>query len=74
MEVIREAQTDVKEEADNVTKQIEKIEDELTAIFAAKDEKREAYWKARYDFKMQRNQIDHIEWMQRQKERSTQRD
>jgi len=27
------------------------------------------YWKARYDFKEQRNTIDHIEWMQRQKDK-----
>lgn len=69
LEAIRETQTDVKEAADEVSKQIEKIEEELSVIFAAKDEKREAYWKARYDFKIQRDSIAHIEWMQRQKER-----
>lgn len=51
MEVINADRNDVREAADNVTKQIEKIEEELSVIFAAKDEKREAYWKARYDFK-----------------------
>ena len=69
MEVINADRNDVREAADNVTKQIEKIEEELSVIFAAKDEKREAYWKARYDFKQQRDSIAHIEWMQRQKER-----
>lgn len=30
---------------------------------------REAYWKGRYDFKKQREEIMHIEWMQRQKDK-----
>ena len=70
----REEQTDVKGQADAVSREIERIEEELTGIFAAKDEKREAYWKARYDYKVQRDQVAHIEWMHRQKERVGQRE
>ena len=40
LEAKREEQTDVKEQADAVTRDIEKIEEELTAVFAIKDEKR----------------------------------
>lgn len=55
--------------ADKVSEQIEAVDTELTELYAKKDEKRELYWKARYDFKEQRNTIDHIEWMQRQKDK-----
>ena len=56
MEKIREAmaQTDSEKsetfaQLDAIQKQIEGVDEELTALYAAKDEKREAYWKARYD-------------------------
>ena len=74
MEVQNQGKTDVKEQADAVTVKIDTIEEELTAIFAAKDEKREVYWKARYNHKVQRDHIAHIEWMHRQKDRATQKD
>jgi len=74
IEIMREGQTDVKEQADAVSKQIDKIEEDLTAVFAAKDEKREAYWKARHDHKLQRDHVAHIEWMQRQKDKAVQRE
>ena len=35
-----------------IQEQIEAVDDELNALYATKDEKREAYWKARYDFKI----------------------
>lgn len=73
MEKIREAmaQTDSEKsetfaQLDALQKQIEGVDEELTALYAVKDEKREAYWKSRYDFKVQREEITHIEWMQRQ--------
>ena len=56
MEKIREAmaQTDSEKsetfaQLDAIQKQIEGVDEELTALYASKDEKREAYWKARYD-------------------------
>ena len=56
-------------EADKIQAQIEAIDEELNTLYAKKDEKREAYWKARYDFKLQHEEVLHIEWMQRQKEK-----
>jgi hypothetical protein len=38
-------------------------------LFEAKDKKREDYWHARYDFEIQKEEIAHIEWMQKQKDR-----
>ena len=55
--------------ADKIQEQIEACDQELNALYSKKDEKREAYWKGRYDFKLQREQIMHIEWMQRQKDK-----
>jgi len=49
--------------ADKVSEQIDAVDAELTELYSKKDEKRELYWKARYDFKEQRNTMDHIEWM-----------
>lgn len=42
-----------------------KVEEELNALYSKKDEMREAYWKGRFDFKVQQNEIQHTEWMQR---------
>ena len=36
---------------DAIQKQIEAVDEELNSLYAKKDEKREAYWKGRYDFK-----------------------
>lgn len=45
------------------------MEKELQELYAKKDEKREEYWKRRYDFKVQDNEIQHIQWMHRQKDK-----
>lgn len=64
------AEKDVtKGQLDNLQKQIDDVDKELNELYAKKDEKREAYWKGRYDFKKQREEIMHIEWMQRQKDK-----
>ena len=42
-------------------------------MYSNKDNIREEYWKGRYDYKKQREEITHIEWMQRQKDRIVQR-
>lgn len=36
---------------DAIQKLIEVIDEELNQLYAKKDEKREAYWKGRFDFK-----------------------
>ena len=57
-----------------MSKVIEKIEEELNEIYGAKDKRREEYWKARYDFKMQANHIAMIDWMSRQKEKAIEKE
>lgn len=42
---------------------------EITASFAKKDETRELYYKSRYDFEVQRDLIQHIQFLTNQKER-----
>lgn len=52
-----------------MSKEIDKLTQDVSDLFESKDVKREEYWKSRYDFEMQREEILHIEWMQKQKER-----
>ena len=59
-------------QVDAVQEKIEKVEAEMKAIYEVKDAKREAYWKGRFDYKVQANEIDHINWMQRQKDKVVQ--
>jgi len=58
MEKIRKEleQTDAEKDTtraalDAIQVKIEKVDEELKALYAQKDEKREAYWKGRFDFK-----------------------
>ena len=51
----KEGQGETKEQANEVTKVIEKVEEELNALYGNKDKRREVYWKARYDHRMQQN-------------------
>lgn len=55
MEVIKESQSDVKEQADAITEDIEKHSDQITQLFQKKDSLRDEYWKARWDFDLQRD-------------------
>lgn len=56
-------------EADKVSKQIDKLTQDLSDLFDKKDQRREEYWHARFDYEIQREEISHIEWMHKQKER-----
>jgi hypothetical protein len=69
MEVIKEGQNDVKSQGDKVTEHINKVSADITASFAEKDATRELYYKARYDFEMQRDVIHHTQHLIEQKER-----
>lgn len=69
LEATNQEKGETKEKLDGIQAQIEAVELELQDLYAKKDEKREAYWKARYDFKVQDNEIQHIQWMQRQKDK-----
>jgi len=46
----------------------------LSKLFEKKDEVREVYWKARFDFEVQKEEIMYIEWMMRQKDRVVNRE
>ena len=72
LELTNAEKDETKAQADKITEQINAVEEELTALYALKDQKREEYWKKRYDFKMQQNKIEHINWMQRQKDKVVQ--
>ena len=74
IEKLKEGQTDTKEQANEVSKVIEAIDQELQEIYSLKDKKREEYWKGRYDFKVQQNHIAMIDWMQRQKEKAIEKE
>lgn len=69
METIKENQQETKGESDKISKEIDRLTQDISDLFEQKDNKRELYWKARYDFEMQREEILHIEWMTKQKER-----
>ena len=73
MEIIKEGQIDVKSQGDKVTEQINKVGADITASFAAKDATREKYYKARYDFEVQRDEIHHIQFLNELKERAIRR-
>lgn len=63
---------ETREQIDGFNTQISAIDEELNGLYKKKDEMREAYWKGRYDFKKQDQEIQHIQWMQRQKDRVVQ--
>ena len=69
LELTNAEKDEIRVKVDAVQTQIEGVDTELNALYAKKDEMRENYWKGRYDFKQQRETIQHIEWMQRQKDK-----
>lgn len=52
METIKEQQQDTRGEADKITIEIDKIGELINKLYEKKDEVREAYWKARFDFEV----------------------
>jgi hypothetical protein len=56
-------------EADKVSKDIDKLGQDMSDLFEQKDQKREEFWKARFEFEIQKEEIAHIEWMVRQKDK-----
>ena len=64
MEIVKEGQTDVKEQADRITEDIQKHSDKITELFKAKDTTRDEYYKGKYDFEVQRDLIYHVNQMQ----------
>ena len=70
LEVVNQEKTETKEELDRLQEKITKIDEQITELYSQKDQRREEYWKGRYDHKVQRDQIAHIEWMTNQKARA----
>lgn len=59
MEVLKEGQNDIKTQGDKVTSQINKVSAEITATFAKKDECKDQYYKAKFEYEVQRDYIHH---------------
>lgn len=60
MESIKEGQTDVKEQADKITADINALSEKITALFKKKDATRDEYYKAKFDYELQRDKIFHL--------------
>lgn len=69
MELSNAEKNEIKDQLDVLQAQIDKIDTVVDEMYAEKREKNETYWKSKYDHKLQREAIAHIEWMQRQKQR-----
>jgi septal ring factor EnvC (AmiA/AmiB activator) len=68
METITEGKTETNKQLDAFNDKIAKVNAEITALFKKKDEQREAHFKERYDYEVQRELIQHINWIKDQKE------
>lgn len=53
----------VKSNLDTLQGEIEKIDKRIDSCYELKREKQEEWWKARYDHKVQSEEVDHIKWM-----------
>jgi predicted nucleic acid-binding Zn-ribbon protein len=71
METITEGKTETNKQLDAFNDKIAKVNAEITALFKKKDEQREAHFKERYDYEVQRELIQHINWIKDQKEAIT---
>lgn len=69
MEVVKDDKSDIKYQADKITKEIEAHDEEITKHFNMKREQSDEYYKNKYDFEVQREEINHIQWMIMQKEK-----
>jgi uncharacterized coiled-coil DUF342 family protein len=69
MEDINTIKTDKNQQIDAVSDKINKVQEEISNGFSKKDELREQYFKNRYDYEIQRAEINHINWIKDQKER-----
>lgn len=74
MEVVKDDKSDIKDQADKITKQIEAHDEEITKHFNMKRETSDEYYKNKYDFEVQREEVNHIQWLAMQKEKVQQRD
>ena len=68
METINEGKSDINKQIDAINDKITKITADISALYAKKDEQREAHFKHRYDYEVQRDLIQHINWIKDQKD------
>lgn len=69
LEETNQEKDETRAKADAASVEIDEADKALNELYKAKDAMREAFWKAKYDHKKQREEIQHIEWMQRQKDK-----
>lgn len=68
MEVINTSNNGVREQADKKSLEIDAVQEKINKQFAEKDRVKDVYWKARYDYDLQRDLITHINEMQERKD------
>ena len=68
METINEGKSDTNKQIDAINDKITKVQAEISALYAKKDEQREAHYQSKYDYEVQRDLIQHITWIKDQKE------
>jgi predicted nucleic acid-binding Zn-ribbon protein len=68
METINEGKSDTNKQVDAINERITKVQTDISALYAKKDELREIHFKNRYDYEVQRDLINHITWLKDKKE------
>lgn len=68
LDVVREGQNDQKEVLDDLSSKIDTLNDEITSIYKKKDETRDEYFHAKFDYECQQNLVRHVDWLIKQKE------
>lgn len=61
MEHIKEGQTGVREQVTELTGEADALQVTIQSLFKQKDEERETYYKGKYDYEVQRDEIFHIQ-------------
>jgi chromosome segregation ATPase len=69
-----EAKAENKAKGDAITKEIEDVAELINKQFAAKDSLRDEFFKAKYDFEVQRDFIYHVQDLQKRKDSLAERE
>ena len=64
VESIKDDKSGIKDQADKITKDIETLDEEITKLYNHKRELTDEFYKNKYDFEVQRDLINHLQWMQ----------
>ena len=68
LEQNKDDKNDIKDQADKVTKEIEEVNQEMSKFFEQKNELKDEYFKRKFDYEVQRDEMNHIQWMMDKKE------